>query len=711
MMIVRKLLNNEIDINVVKQLISNSIRLYEKEIKCDMTDPNNRTSLLAFISDDTYEFDCISRCAKSMIDCGVNINLWTNILEIVRKYNKQRNKNEKLYRCLKSIIKYYTESSNEYKFINKILRCFEKNGINVNSEMYDNINSKINLLENVLNSSPNDNYAKITLTNKELGICSNDNLNTFYNKSSHVYEIPIIQSTYEYCQKNIMQSETRQKINNILFEHRSDKISKLVYLIICKHMKAKLLNYENYFEYTSTYDMNTILDLLKNIVLNIRGRCDIETSVLSQLKKKFENKDELDFCDIDFYIHKWKREYGLHMFEISQYFELNETLRTIMAIIEIIFSIKFTKSETLNGYLHDKYDMETYVITKNGRIVGELTFDLFDRVNKLPQNRVICVNNNCMYPFVKKENTQCSMIFSMFLTKQNSTLLDIENLTSLFNNFGKVIYFISCHSDYNLFGCMYSKQEIVDMFGKFFELIMFEHEMLLRISKHYATGEKLNKAIISKIIQHRKLDFGIIYKYHCLIGLFDLSVHSQSVFVDECKKIMKSTDCEIQKNKITQHMYDVYNKLYSVVYNSGNINISKNDKHFHPILWSHLYNGNENAPYIRILSDIYGHMIYDLYSKVKNKNVFCTKLCDTISNTTMDNNIRIERITNTKITIEPMLNYYCINVSGENGMSLYQVANKTHDKEKLKLYVSPDEKILSDSEIEKRKMLSKVVYH
>lgn len=76
---------------------------------------------------------------------------------------------------------------------------------------------------------------------------------------------------------------------------------------------------------------------------------------------------------------------------------------------------------------------------------------------------------------------------------------------------------------------------------------------------------------------------------------------------------MKISDIGEQKSKIFTCMNNIYNAFHNVIFNNEKNQIIKDEKHFSPVLWTYLFNGNENINFIKILSDIYAHELYQVY--------------------------------------------------------------------------------------------------
>lgn len=652
-MITQSLCDNVITLNDVKKLIDMSMLLYKTKISGDMSNQNNRRSFLSFLSDDIYEFDCIMHFAKIMLDLNIDSEKWKSIHDEVRQYNEIINNNSSIYSVLVKMLAYYPQITKEHKFINKIIVSIKKTGVLLHQSSINDVNDKINSITNKISTEYNTNIPVVSFTKDELIGMPQEFANYFFDKHSGKYNIKMNRIMYNVCQHNISQSNTREKIDNELYKHYSKNISRLTYLFMYEHVKANILGYDTSLSYMSNYSKENIQELLENIIINLNPRSELELKILSDLKKKEENDPKINTWDIDFYINKWKHLYGVNDMEISQYFELNNTLITIMSTITSLFGIKFAR---VNKFIKWNDDIIRYTITQNNVTLGHVTFDLYNRTHKSEIPFTACINNRCFYPFETGKISPVDIIMSMNIIKSSPTLLTLSELTTLFNEFGKIIYYVSCGSDYNLFGCIYSDIEYVNAIGKFCELLFFDSDILANISSHYNTNEKLSNELIRKIINHRRLDHGIYYKYQCLFGMYDLFVHSQQNFIDECKKLMKITDTKVQKNKITERMTELYNIFYDTIFNTVNISVTKSKDHYHPVLWSYLFNGNENINFLNILSDVYAYELYASYTE--HKTSFCAKLIRFISENINSQTLNIEKLIGHKVSSNKLLSYF-----------------------------------------------------
>jgi Zn-dependent oligopeptidase len=696
-MIVQKLWNNNFNINTLKKMIDMSVNTYNSLLISNEDVSKHKMALISFLSDDIYEFDSIARFSKTMIDLGIEQTKWFEISQTIKNYNNQVNKNIFLFDKIGRIMNLYDTNSEEYKFLSKVIEGTTRNGVNLRNTRFNEVNEKISFIENKLMTDFLENCPIITLETADITGLPTECIAQYYDKTTQKYNIKLDKKMYVLCNKYISQSSVRHKIDDVLHEVYQKNIVKLVYLFIYKHVKANMLNYKSYLNYLTHHTPEYIQNILSTIITQLNPRCELETKILSDLKQTYENDNKINTWDISYYTNKWKIMYGVNENDISPFFEVTRTLNNVIDIISQLFQLTFIKQ---NHYQKWDSNIEIYKIIQNKNTIGEVTFDLYERSNKIYGNRTICISNRCKYPNEHKNSTIASIIVCMSIPMASNALFTLNDLSSLFNEFGKVIYYVSCVSNYSLFGGMYSNVEMVDAIGKFTELLLFNNVIIKKLSYHHSMGTQLSDQLIEKIIHHKKLDYGLAYKYQCLYGLYDLFVHSQIPFIEDCKKIMKNKNLIEQKNALSEQMNFIYNTMYSAIFNSNNEIIHKENNHFHPVLWTYLFNGNENTSFLRILSDMYAHELYSIYNSKQN---FCPQLIDFISKNTL-NKISFDYLIGHQVSIMPMLNNFGLD-ENDTLQSLYNIDNTIIDKKNTQhkspkqnnfkninesLYISPD---------------------
>lgn len=666
-MIVHKLWNKEITPEIIDVLIKKSMEHYKFLLQQDLDNEKNRSNFINFMTDDIYEFDCITKFAYTMMNLNIEFNFWTNIRKKTQQYNIIINENSELTAKLQQVIKHYNKDTPEYRFLQRILNSNRKSGYSDTSIDFKKLLQLINQLEDDIINGINTEYSIIKLNRNEIDGIPTKYVEQFYNDKTNTYDIKVNKNTYLFYHKYIKSSDVRKKIDDSVYETYKKYISKLMYLLIYKHVKANKLGYQSHCEFITKHTSQKMQDVFKNTIEHLTDRCNLELDILTKIKQTKENNSELNAWDIDYYMEQWKLVYGINDREISIKLDVMKTLINIFSIVEQLFGYHFTYIEK---YQKLNKELMTFKISSvNDVSIGELTVDLYARDGKVANVNTVCINTRCFYPYQEKILQPLSMILHM--NKLSHSGFTLGEFRSLINEIGKVIFYISNKSNYSIFGCGYAEGEYIDAFGRFFELIIFDGKILKVISNN-----TFDEILISKIIKYVNIDYGINYKLKCLQGMFDLFIHSNIDFINECKNIMTNI---IKQNdtveSIDEHLCSIYMKMYMQIMNFNNtVNINTDMRHFHPIIWTFLYNGYENSQFLKILADIYANEIYKMYYHADNRKVFCRSLCNYIATVSNQQYMDIDKFIGHRPSVIPLFQRFNLTQTEELA-SIYNIDN------------------------------------
>lgn len=678
-----KLLCDDIN-NIIKKSIDN----YKCIIILDLNIKSNRDKILSFLSDDVFEFDTLIR----IIDLFINIGQYdVKIIEVnraIKKYNTALNSDYNVLKMLRELNQYYDKHTQEHKFINKIVGCYEKRGIHIKKNSMKKIKKKIEHIECRMMNIPKN--KTITLNSDEVNGVPHDFLKCFCNHDKKQFNIVLNKMTYQILLKNIKNGDVRKKIEELYYG--DNNFNNFARLIVYRHKYANMLGYPNYCELKTGIRGKRMTTLIENIVSKLDDVCAKEIKILSELKSKRETTSNIYTWDLLYYLNKWKKIYGITE-NVNEYFEMTNTLSRILEILEMMFSIKFKQCPPIFK-LWDP-SVITYCITQNDTIIGYVMLDMFVRNNKLNQNKTICLIPRSDYPHNTGTKQLAHIVVFCNIIKQNPTLLSIQDLTNIMREFGHMIHYLLNVTKYSAFNGMNMDLEIVETISTFFQHLSTDGTILKYISQHYKTNEKINDSLIDKICKVKKLDYGITYKYRCLYALYDLFVHSFDEFIDSCHKILKFAGNGAD-DKLKKLALNYYNKFYEKIMNSDtNYMIKKNETLYHPNIWTYLFNGyDDSTNYTRIIADIYSYNLYNyaVTQGVLNKKIYEKMM--TLFNG--DQNIplksKIKDISNVSPSTEDLFCGIGLSEIGSE-YSLYQCDNimqkdKLSDKDKKK-HISP----------------------
>lgn len=669
---INKIINNSLTLNDVDDIIQSSLKSYNSLLTIDVSNKKLVNSAIRFLSDDSYDFDTLSKYANYMIVNNIDSNMWSSVISKISLHNSNIMNNTKIYDSISKINTTLQKNTNDSIFLDKIIASYHKNGIGV-----DKLHcQKLTKLSKIIN-------------NLELSLCKNDNVPNVTVKVSDMYlvppefleyvskdniVVPLNKFNYSLCTKYVKKSSIREKIDDIMFSHLSKNIPDLTYLFINRYERSKLLGHTNYLQSITHRSSSDIYSGLTEIISRLNDYCGSELEMILALKKKFENSSIVNSWDINYYINIWKQLYGVDEKIFSQYFELSNVIKKIMCLFCSIFKLRYN----IEKYKNTKFvNAQIISVYDNDILIGKILFDPFK--NKTTRNCIfnsVCISNKCFYG---KHNilTTSFVILSSDL-EDKTKFLSSSELVNLFNEFGKSIYYLMSQSTHSIFGGMYTNIENVLTFGKFFELFYMDKKNLQFISQNTTNNLVIDITVLDKLITSRKLDYGITYNYQCMCGLYDLFTFSQDSFIDISREIITTNN----NDKIIFLMNDIFNKIYEKVFSTNTISISKKNNHFHPIMWSHLFSGCGDINFSKTFSDIYAYDLIKCHSMSENKKTFYESLKTSIIS---EKNISIDVLPlflQKNIPIDSMFDFFGINI---DMTSIYEsgVIKKTSNKKNI----------------------------
>lgn len=356
---------------------------------------------------------------------------------LLTKYFNNLNFDVKLYNKIVHVYNNNKFNNEDILFLEKVITGYKKNGIEVQDKnMLLQIKNEIMKIESIiLNYFDETENCSIKMTENHLfGLPTIYKNKLVYDKNIGKYNLILNKEMYDVCMKYIDDDVVRFNLEKIYNNHVSKVIPYVAKLITLKMKYAKLLNYENYSDYKNSKKSSDIILFLKNLVPKLDYQYEKEMKVLLNLKKS-----NINTSDIDYYITKWQKEYGLNEQNIKEYFPVSHVIQTIIQIYEFLFNIKFVRKQEKLWYNNILY----FEIYEKNKIIGYLYLDLFSRPNKNSQTRC--------FGLIPATNTTIPSVALISSFDKSDTLLNYADLVSLFHEMGHVMHHIFGSTKHSIF--------------------------------------------------------------------------------------------------------------------------------------------------------------------------------------------------------------------------------------------------------------------
>lgn len=627
-------------INKTNELIYKSVKISNKITKVKVNNEGINI-ILSMLSNDLNEFNMFHSICGFLQFISPNDKIRKAsyaadllLSEYVNKFNQRKDIYSKLV-----AIKQFNHNNKflddvDIAFIDKLVLNFERNGIDLSDDKKQlllTINQEISKLENaILECVSKCENTCITLNMNELQGVPINIINTYekIQNKSETFRIQFNRINYSILMKYIDNSNLRKIIETNYSTKYNDVLNYLFKLVVLKDKRAKLLSYKCHSDYKAHIQMTKNSDNIKNFLSELMSKLDFRYRKEMDTMIKLAHGN-INSWDVQYYITKWKHEYGIDENMLREYFELNNTIKEILLIYENIFNIKFVKSNNkskLYELWHDEVD--TYYIESNNKIIGCLFMDLYMRNGKYKQTRCFCLQPATL--------TQIPMIclassFVRSPTGEICTLINFHDAISLFHEIAHVLHHTFGKTKYSIFSGINVEIDFVETPAQLLDLLCWEKHIIKQLSKHYITGNQLSEKIIDKIIKLKNLDLGIYYKKNILVALFDQVMYSSDKFIDTCENILKTNDTEQQSFLIS----NLYDQLHDEIMTSSDKNpkykIQLNKNIGLPIEWLNSVSISDSQYYSSIWSRVLSSDMYneEIKGKTLNSNIGL-KLRDTI---------------------------------------------------------------------------------
>lgn len=437
------------------------------------------------------------------------------------------------------------------RLLEKILFDFKQNGLGLEKKKREKLKQLMKELVN-LELEFSKNLREVSdsaeFDDKELEGMGADYKSRLKKTESGKYIVTTNYPDYLPLMDNCSVDQTRKKMEFLFNNRCADKNVTLMEKAIKLRAKiARIMGYKTFADYAmadrmakNAANVVAFLEKLHRAVLK-KGKKELRERL--KLKKKFSGSEEkiINNWEWRFYNNLLKKEkYSVDHEKIKEYFPLETVINGMFDIFGSVFGVKFEPSNI------DRWhnDVRTYEVKdSSGKTFAYFYFDLFPREGKYKHAACFGIRKGRMLEG-NVYQLPAAAIVSNFTpaSAETPSLLQFDEVVTLFHEFGHVTHNIFTKSEYGRFSGTNTAMDFVEVPSKMLENWAYYSEVLKKISSHYRTGEKLPDEIIKKLIDSKNMDSGLFYLRQLFFSILDVKYHTKGGSMDTTaiyEKLMK----------------------------------------------------------------------------------------------------------------------------------------------------------------------------
>ena len=295
--------------------------------------------------------------------------------------------------------------------------------------------------------------------------------------------------------------------------------------------KAKLLGYKSFSDYVISEQMagspKAVYALLEDIFTQANEKAKEELAEMTTMFKRDHPDAKFESWDWWYYAEKVrKQKYNLNEEMTSPYFSLDNVRQGVFNLSNRLYGLTF-RPVAVPQYHNEASAYE--VLDNDGSHLGILYFDFHPRASKSQ-------GAWCGYfrrPSYDKEGKRIAPIVSIvcnFTRAAGDTpaLLSIDEVTTLFHEFGHALHFLFSDVPYN--GLLDVEGDFVELPSQIMENWALEEELLKTYAVHHRNNNIIPKSLIDKISRSAQFNQGFATTELLAAALVDLDIHSLSQY-------------------------------------------------------------------------------------------------------------------------------------------------------------------------------------
>ena len=469
---------------------------------------------------------------------------YNSCIPLLTEYGTELSQDPDLEKAYRKIIKKLKDkSSPEFSLLEKELRSFTLNGVNLDQNKktkFKDLKKQLSIKQakfgqNVQDST--DSWLYFTAEESEtVGITSEilqqaKERADKENKSG--WQFSLDYPTYHAVMTHAENSNLREKFYKAWSTRASDQADQKKWdnsdnikeILAIRKEISELVGFDNYAEYSLATKMaettEDVFEFLYDLANKTKSTALNEIEMIEQFAGQ-----KLQPWDVSYYLEKYKQEnFSVSDDELKQYFQKSTVQNGMFDVAKSLFDITLEINPNIPVW-HESVEF-VEVKNLNGEIIGGFYIDLFARNGK----RSGAWMDECV---IRKNINDNKMLPIGYLVcnftppnEKGISLLTHNDVITWFHEFGHMLHHLLTKVDLpSISGINGVPWDGVELPSQFMENFAWNYQVLKDCSKHHITGQYFPKSIFRKLQKARNFGSGLAMLRQLEFALYDLSIHT-----------------------------------------------------------------------------------------------------------------------------------------------------------------------------------------